>query len=47
MRLDDDTRRGMYQLLAEVQQNTGVTILHVTHNLDEAEHLADRDSGFA
>jgi molybdate/tungstate transport system ATP-binding protein len=40
--LDDETRRGMYQLLAEVQQNTGVTILHVTHNLDEAEQLADR-----
>lgn len=40
--LDDDTRQGMYQLLAEVQENTGVTILHVTHNLDEAEQLADR-----
>jgi ABC-type multidrug transport system ATPase subunit len=32
----------MYKLLAEVQQSTGVTILHVTHNLDEAEQLADR-----
>ena len=32
----------MYELLGEVQQNTGVTILHVTHNLDEAEELADR-----
>jgi molybdate/tungstate transport system ATP-binding protein len=40
--LDDETRQGMYQLLAEVQLNTGVTILHVTHNLDEAEQLADR-----
>lgn len=40
--LDDETRQGMYQLLVEVQQNTGVTILHVTHNLDEAEQLADR-----
>jgi len=38
--LDDDTRREMYALLANVQQSTGVTILHVTHNLDEAEQLA-------
>lgn len=40
--LDDETRREMYELLGEVQQSTGVTILHVTHNLDEAEQLADR-----
>ena len=40
--LDDETRREMYQLLGEVQRSTGVTILHVTHNLDEAEQLADR-----
>ncbi len=40
--LDDDTRQEMYKLLGEVQQSTGVTILHVTHNLDEAEQLADR-----
>jgi len=40
--LDDETRREMYELLEKVQQNTGVTILHVTHNLDEAEQLADR-----
>jgi molybdate/tungstate transport system ATP-binding protein len=39
--LDDETRREMYVLLANVRQNTGVTILHVTHNLDEAEQLAD------
>ena len=40
--LDDDTRQGMYKLLGEVRQNTGVTILHVTHNLEEAGQLADR-----
>ncbi len=40
--LDDETRREMYELLEEVQRSTGVTILHVTHNLDEAEQLADR-----
>ena len=39
--LDDDTRQEMYKLLSEVQQNTGVTILHVTHNLEEAGQLAD------
>ena len=40
--LDDETRQDMQHLLAEVQQSTGVTILHVTHNLVEAEQLADR-----
>jgi len=40
--LDDETRQGMYELLAEVQRSTGVTILHVTHNLEEAGQLADR-----
>ncbi|MCX6931063.1 MAG: ATP-binding cassette domain-containing protein [Verrucomicrobia bacterium] len=40
--LDDETRKEMYGLLGSVQQHTGVTILHVTHNLDEAEQLADR-----
>jgi ABC-type sugar transport system ATPase subunit len=40
--LDDETKQGMYELLEKVQQTTGVTILHVTHNLDEAKVLADR-----
>ena len=40
--LDDETRREMYELLENVRQSTSVTILHVTHNLDEAEQLADR-----
>ena len=40
--LDDETRQEMYELLEQVQKNTSVTILHVTHNLDEAEQLADR-----
>ncbi|MFV0443201.1 MAG: ABC transporter ATP-binding protein [Planctomycetaceae bacterium] len=39
--LDSETRRQMCQLLRTVQQQTGVTALHVTHNLDEAELLAD------
>ena len=40
--LDDETRKEMYDLMEKVQQTTGVTILHVTHNLDEAGQLADR-----
>jgi len=40
--LDDETRGEMYELLEKVQQTTGVTTLHVTHNLREAEQLADR-----
>jgi molybdate/tungstate transport system ATP-binding protein len=39
--LDDETRREMYELLENVRQSTSVTILHVTHNLEEAEQLAD------
>lgn len=39
--LDFETRRQMCDLLREVQRQTGVTTLHVTHNLDEAELLAD------
>jgi len=40
--LDEATRREMHQLLETVRRTTGVTTLHVTHNLDEAEHLADQ-----
>lgn len=40
--LDEETRQEMCALLALVQQSTGVTILHVTHNPDEAARLADR-----
>lgn len=40
--LDSETRRQMIALLRRVQQQTGVTTLHVTHNLDEAEQLGDR-----
>ena len=39
--LDDDTREQMYALLKDVQAQTGVTTLHVTHNLEEAARLAD------
>ena len=39
--LDDDTRTEMVALLKRVQKEAGVTALHVTHNLGEAEQLAD------
>ncbi len=39
--LDDDARISMMELLKRVQRETGVTVLHVTHNRLEAERLAD------
>lgn len=40
--LDDDTRSDMYALLRSVQRQTGVTVLHVTHNWAETRMLADQ-----
>lgn len=40
--LDDETREEMCALLELVQARTGVTTLHVTHHLGEAERLADK-----
>lgn len=40
--LDDETREQMYGLLQEVQAREGVTTLHVTHSLSEANRLADK-----
>ncbi|MBL7115293.1 MAG: ATP-binding cassette domain-containing protein [Kiritimatiellae bacterium] len=37
--LDDETRSQIMHLLKQVQQHTGVTVLHVTHNRSEAEQL--------
>jgi len=39
--LDDGTRHRICGLLETVQQQTGTTTLHVTHNLSEATRLAD------
>ncbi len=39
--VDETTRGDMYDLLRRVQQETEVTVLHVTHNLEEAQELAD------
>jgi ABC-type molybdate transport system ATPase subunit len=40
--LDDETREGLYGLLKSIQVAEGVTILHVTHSLTEANRLADQ-----
>jgi molybdate/tungstate transport system ATP-binding protein len=40
--LDDETRSEMGELLRSVRAQTGVTLLHITHNLSEAGRLADR-----
>lgn len=40
--LDDKTRGATQRLLREIQRQTGVTVLHVTHREAEAEALADR-----
>lgn len=39
--LDADARDEMYRLLRDVQAQTGVTTLHVTHDAQEAQRLAD------
>jgi len=39
--LDDETRGQMCDLLADIRAKTGVTTLHITHNLAEARVLAD------
>jgi molybdate transport system ATP-binding protein len=39
--LDDETRGTICDLLADVSRKTGVTTLHITHNVQEAELLAD------
>lgn len=40
--LDEETRFEMYALLKSVQQATGVTVLHITHNHSETRELADQ-----
>lgn len=40
--LDEETREEMCDLLKSVQKRTGVTALHITHNLSEARRLADK-----
>jgi ABC-type sugar transport system ATPase subunit len=40
--LDDESRSEMHALLRSVRAHTGVTTLHVTHHLEDAEQLADQ-----
>jgi molybdate/tungstate transport system ATP-binding protein len=40
--LDDETREEMHELLRSVRVRTGVTVLHVTHHMNDAQKLADR-----
>ena len=40
--LDDETREEMCALVHSIREATGVTTLHVTHNLKEAARLADQ-----
>lgn len=40
--LDEDTRAEMCEVLKMVRERTGVTILHVTHSLEEARKLSDQ-----
>jgi ABC-type sugar transport system ATPase subunit len=40
--LDTETREEMYRLLRDVQRQTGVTTLHITHSPAEARSLADQ-----
>lgn len=39
--VDEETRESAHELLKSVQRHTGVTVLHVTHNRQEAERLGD------
>lgn len=39
--LDDETRKEMYRLLKSVREQARVTVLHVTHNREDAEQLGD------
>ncbi len=39
--LDEQTRHEMHELLRHIKQSTGMTTLHITHNSEEAEALAD------
>jgi len=39
--LDDERRDALAELLSTVQRETKVSVLHVTHQRDEAERLAD------
>lgn len=40
--LDDETRHHMYEVLGRIRRHARVTVLHITHNHEDASRLADR-----
>ena len=40
--LDEETRSGLYAEMKRVQRETGTTVLHICHDLEEMSALADR-----
>lgn len=40
--LDDQTRNEICELFASIREKHNVTILHITHRMDEAKRLADK-----
>ena len=40
--LDPATRKSMYEMLLRIREEYNCAVLFVTHNFEEAEHLADR-----
>jgi ABC-type sugar transport system ATPase subunit len=40
--LDDETREGLVELLKVLRDTRSVTVIHITHNLSEANALGDR-----
>lgn len=40
--LDEDARQRAYEVLSRVQRLTHVTVLHITHNAEESQRLADQ-----
>jgi len=45
--LDEATRAGLQKMLTDLQRDTGVTVVFVTHNIDEAIILGDRVVAFS
>lgn len=40
--LDDKTKMEMFQLIESIRKELNITALHISHNIDEVEQLADK-----
>lgn len=40
--LDDKTKMNLYNLIGSIRKELTITALHITHNIEEVEHLADK-----